>query len=162
MKKIASMAVASLILLQLLIPSYAASDRTEISNEGSTSMQISTTATAEYILSFPADVVIPWESATSTVGTVKAEKLLIAPSMAVQVQVNSQNGYALVHDTSRIPYALLVDKTDANSMAFYAGEYGKTKQLDVTVQPDAWAKAASGTHQDKLTFVVSYVAKNSI
>ncbi len=157
MKKFASLAVASLLIIQLLIPAFAASAETKVSSEGSASMKISTSTTAEYTLSFPADITIPWESATCNIGEVKAVKMLVEPKMAVLVDVTSQNDFKLIHETSAIPYTLLAAGAQANQFSFGAGDIGKTVPLSVQISPEAWANAASGKHNDKLTFTVHYV-----
>lgn len=160
MKKFASLAIVALLILELFIPSFAADTKTEVSAEGSASMEISTTATAEYTLSFPADMTIPWESEEYAIGAVTAEKMLIAPDKVVRVEVMSQNDFKLIHETDKtqsIAYTLLTQDTANTQLEFGPGTVGKSVPLSVQITPDAWAQAASGKHNDRLTFVVSYI-----
>lgn len=157
MKKFASVAVASILMMQLLIPSFAASEKTAISSEGSTSMKISTSTTVGYTLSFPADITIPWETPECAIGEVEAVEMRVEPNMAVLVDVTSQNDFKLIHETSTIPYSLLAANKETKQFSFGPGDVGKSVPLSVQISPDAWAKAAAGKHNDKLTFTVSYV-----
>ncbi len=122
---------------------------------GPQSMEISTQATqAEYELSFPADIEIPWMSQSADIGEVKAEKMLIEPGKTVKVSVSSQNGYKLVNQldtTKSIGYTLIV-----SDIAFMPGDYGKSFPLSVEVENGQWLQASSGRHSDILTFTAEY------
>lgn len=146
MKKALSAGLALVMLLLCIVPTFALEQ----------SMEISTKAEVDYVLSFPADVEIPWMTASMGIGEVKAEKMLIEPAKKVKVSVSSENDYKLVNssDSKRtIEYALL----GAEDISFFPGEYGKAIPLSVSVTEAQWLQAASGRHSDILTFTIEYV-----
>ena len=145
MKKALSAGLALVMLLLCVIPTIALEQ----------SMEISTKAEVDYVLSFPADVEIPWMTDTMGIGEVKAEKMLIEPAKTVKVSVSSENDYKLVNasDSKRtIAYALM----GAEDISFFPGEYGKAIPLSVSVTEAQWLQAASGRHSDILTFTIEY------
>ncbi len=146
MKKALSAGLALVMLLLCIVPTFALEQ----------SMEISTKADVDYVLSFPADVEIPWMTASMGIGEVKAEKMLIEPAKKVKVSVSSENDYKLVNssDSKRtIEYALL----GAEDISFFPGEYGKAIPLSVSVTEAQWLQAASGRHSDILTFTIEYI-----
>lgn len=145
MKKVLSAYLAVLTLLLCFTPVFAADQ----------SMEISTKPEVDYILSFPADVEIPWMTDTMGIGEVKAEKMLIAPTKTVKVSVTSENDCKLVNsaDSNRtIAYEL----GGHENIAFLPGDYGRAFPLAVTISQVQWLKAASGKHSDVLTFTIEY------
>ncbi len=151
MKKALSAGLALLMLLLCLVPAFAAEQ----------SMEISTKAEVDYVLSFPADVEIPWMTDTMGIGEVKAVKMLIEPAKTVKVSVSSENDYKLVNanDSQRtIAYALTVANipTGYENITFFPGDYGKAFPLSVSVTEAQWLQAASGRHSDILTFTIEY------
>ncbi len=151
MKKALSAGVALLMLLLCVIPVCGAQQ----------SIEISTVAQVEYLLSFPADVEIPWLTDSMPIGEVIAEKMLIEPAKVIKVSVSSENGYKLVNsaDSERsIAYTLLGHE----SIVYLPGDYGKTFPLSVDVSQAQWLQAASGRHSDILTFTVEYVDADQI
>lgn len=145
MKKALSAYLAVLLLLLCVTSAFAADQ----------SMEISTKPEVDYILSFPADVEIPWMTDTMGIGEVKAEKMLIAPSKTVKVSVISENDCKLVNsaDSNRtIAYEL----SGHENIAFLPGDYGRAFPLAVTISQVQWLKAASGKHSDVLTFTIEY------
>lgn len=148
MKKALSAGLALLMLLLCIVPAFAVEG-------GSQSMVISTKAEVDYVLSFPADVEIPWMTDTMGIGEVKAVKMLIEPSKVVLVSVASENDYKLVNtvDAQRtIAYGL----EGHENIAFLPGDYGKAFPLSVSVTEAQWLQAASGRHSDILTFTIEY------
>lgn len=138
------------VLLALcIIPAFAAGQSMEISTK---------TDKVEYELSFPADIEIPWQTATSVIGEVVATKMLIEPGKKVAVSVASQNNYKLLNteDASKsIEYTLVYD-----DISFLPGDYGESFALTVEVEDDQWLSAASGKHSDILTFTAEYTDAN--
>ena len=145
MKKIFSAGLAVVMLTLCVTPVFA----------GNQSMEISTKADrAEYELTYPADIEIPWQTTAIDIGEVTATKMLIEPDKMVKVSVSSQNNYNLVNEADSeksIAYSLLVD-----NISFFPGDYGESFTLSVEVEDDEWLYAASGKHSDILTFTAEY------
>lgn len=122
---------------------------------GSQSMEISTSADrAEYELTYPADIEIPWQTTAMDIGEVTATKMLIEPGKMVKVSVSSQNEFKLVNEKDgekTIAYSLLSD-----DISFFPGDYGESFTLSVEVEDNEWLHAASGKHSDILTFTAEY------
>ncbi len=151
MKKALSAGLALLMLLLCIVPTFALEQ----------SMEISTKADVDYVLSFPADVEIPWMTDTMGIGEVKAVKMLIEPAKTVKVSVSSENDYKLVNtdDSQRtIAYGLTIENipTGYENITFFPGDYGKAFPLAVSVTEAQWLQAASGRHSDILTFTIEY------
>lgn len=145
MKKALSAGLALLMLLLCIVPTFALEQ----------SMEISTKAEVDYVLSFPADMEIPWMTDSMGIGEVKAVKMLIEPAKTVKVSVASENDYKLVNevDSQRtIAYGL----EGHENIAFFPGDYGKAFPLAVSVTEAQWLQAASGRHSDILTFTIEY------
>ena len=145
MKKIFSAGLAVVILTLCVTPVFA----------GNQSMEISTKADrAEYELSYPADIEIPWQTTAIDIGEVTATKMLIEPDKMVKVSVSSQNEFKLVNEADSeksIAYSLLV-----GNISFFPGDYGESFTLSVEVEDNEWLHAASGKHSDILTFTAEY------
>ena len=145
MKKIFSAGLAVVMLTLCVTPVFA----------GNQSMEISTKADrAEYELSYPADIEIPWQTTAMDIGKVTATKMLIEPDKMVKVSVSSQNEFKLVNEADSeksIAYSLLV-----GNISFFPGDYGESFTLSVEVEDDEWLYAASGKHSDILTFTAEY------
>lgn len=145
MKKIFSAGLAVVMLTLCVTPVFA----------GNQSMEISTKADrAEYELSYPADIEIPWQTTAMDIGEVTATKMLIEPDKMVKVSVSSQNEFKLVNEADSektIAYSLLV-----GNISFFPGDYGESFTLSVEVEDDEWLYAASGKHSDILTFTAEY------
>lgn len=145
MKKFFSVGLAIVMLTLCVTPVFA----------GSQSMEISTKADrAEYELSYPADIEIPWQTTAMDIGEVTATKMLIEPDKMVKVSVSSQNEFKLVNEADSektIAYSLLV-----GNISFFPGDYGESFTLSVEVVDDEWLYAASGKHSDILTFTAEY------
>lgn len=145
MKKFFSVGLAIVMLMLCITPVFA----------GSQSMEISTKADrAEYELSYPADIEIPWQTTAMDIGEVTATKMLIEPDKMVKVSVSSQNEFKLVNEADSektIAYSLLV-----GNISFFPGDYGESFTLSVEVVDDEWLYAASGKHSDILTFTAEY------
>lgn len=145
MKKIFSAGLAVVMLMLCITPVFA----------GGQSMEISTKAArAEYELSYPADIEIPWQTTAMDIGEVTATKMLIEPDKMVKVSVSSQNEFKLVNEADSektIAYSLLV-----GNISFFPGDYGESFTLSVEVVDDEWLYAASGKHSDILTFTAEY------
>lgn len=149
MKKALSAGLALVMLLLCVTPVFAVEDSSQ-------SMEISTKADVDYVLSFPADVEIPWMTDTMGIGEVKAEKMLIEYNKTVKISVTSQNDCRLVNvdDPQRvIAYSL----AGHENISFLPGDYGKAFPLAVSVTEMQWLQAASGRHSDILTFTIEYV-----
>lgn len=143
MKKFLSVGLSLAMLVLVTVPAFAQS------------MQITTKCTADYQLSYPADMEIPWESPETAIGEIRAEKMLIEPQAIVEVTVASANGYKLVNTADgqkSITYTL----TGTESVLFAPGSVGTAFPLAVVIDEDAWATAASGEHKDVLTFTAEY------
>lgn len=145
MKKFFSVGLAIVMLILCVTPVLA----------GSQSMEISTSADrAEYELTYPADIEIPWQTTAMDIGEVTATKMLIEPGKMVKVSVSSQNEFKLVNEKDgekTIEYSLLSD-----DISFFPGDYGESFTLSVEVEDDEWLHAASGKHSDILTFTAEY------
>ncbi|MBQ3523746.1 MAG: hypothetical protein IJA43_04745 [Clostridia bacterium] len=145
MKKFFSVGLAIVMLILCITPVLA----------GSQSMEISTSADrAEYELTYPADIEIPWQTTAMDIGEVTATKMLIEPGKMVKVSVSSQNEFKLVNEKDgekTIAYSLLSD-----DISFFPGDYGESFTLSVEVEDDEWLHAASGKHSDILTFTAEY------
>lgn len=145
MKKIFSAGLAVVMLTLCVTPVFA----------GNQSMEISTKADrAEYELSYPADIEIPWQTTAMDIGEVTATKMLIEPDKMVKVSVSSQNEFKLVNEADSeksIAYSLLV-----GNISFFPGDYGESFTLSVEVEDNEWLHAASGKHSDILTFTAEY------
>ena len=145
MKKFFSVGLAIVMLILCITPVLA----------GSQSMEISTSADrAEYELTYPADIEIPWQTTAMDIGEVTATKMLIEPGKMVKVSVSSQNEFKLVNEKDgekTIAYSLLSD-----DISFFPGDYGESFTLSVEVEDDEWLYAASGKHSDILTFTAEY------
>ena len=145
MKKFFSVGLAFVMLILCVTPVLA----------GSQSMEISTSADrAEYELTYPADIEIPWQTTAMDIGEVTATKMLIEPGKMVKVSVSSQNEFKLVNEKDgekTIAYSLLSD-----DISFFPGDYGESFTLSVEVEDDEWLYAASGKHSDILTFTAEY------
>lgn len=145
MKKIFSAGLAVVMLTLCVTPVFA----------GNQSMEISTKADrAEYELSYPADIEIPWQTTAIDIGEVTATKMLIEPDKMVKVSVSSQNEFKLVNEADSeksIAYSLLV-----GNISFFPGDYGESFTLSVEVEDNEWLHAASGKHSDILTFTAEY------
>lgn len=146
MKRIFSVGLAIVMVILCITPVLA----------GSQSMEISTKAErAEYELSYPADIEIPWQTTAMDIGEVTATKMLIEPGKKVVVSISSQNDYNLVNSidsTKAIAYSLLNE-----DISFFPGDYGESFTLSVEVEDDEWLRAASGKHSDILTFTAEYI-----
>ena len=145
MKKFLSVVFALILVSVCVLPAFA------------DSMTISTGSgvTDEYQLTFPADTDIPWESPSYALGSVTATVMRLSPGKTVKVSVASANDYNLVSTTSassKIAYTL----TGAYAIAFFAGDYGKSFPLSVSIADAQWQQAASGEHTDVLTFTAEY------
>ena len=145
MKKFLSVVFALILVSVCVLPAFA------------DSMTISTGSgvTDEYQLTFPADTDIPWESPSYALGSVTATVMRLSPGKTVKVSVASANDYNLVSTTSassKIAYTL----TGADAIAFFAGDYGKSFPLSVSIAAAQWPQAASGEHTDVLTFTAEY------
>ena len=145
MKKFLSVVFALILVSVCVLPAFA------------DSMTISTGSgvTDEYQLTFPADTDIPWESPSYALGSVTATVMRLSPGKTVKVSVASANDYNLVSTTSassKIAYIL----TGADAIAFFAGDYGKSFPLSVSIAAAQWQQAASGEHTDVLTFTAEY------
>lgn len=145
MKKFLSVVFALILVSVCVLPAFA------------DSMTISTGSgvTDEYQLAFPADTDIPWESPSYALGSVTATVMRLSPGKTVKVSVASANDYNLVSTTSassKIAYTL----TGADAIAFFAGDYGKSFPLSVSIAAAQWQQAASGEHTDVLTFTAEY------
>ena len=141
MKKFLSVVFALILVSVCVLPAFASS------------MTISTGSgvTDEYQLAFPADTNIPWESSSYALGSVTATVMRLSPDKKVKVSVASANDYNLVSttsDSSKIAYTL----TGADTIVFFAGDYGKDCPLSVSIADAQWQQAASGEHTDVLTF----------
>lgn len=141
MKKFLSVVFALILVSVCVLPAFA------------DSMTISTGSgvTDEYQLTFPADTNIPWESSSYALGSVTATVMRLSPDKKVKVSVASANDYNLVSTasaSSKIAYTL----TDADTIVFFAGDYGKDCPLSVSIADAQWQQAASGEHTDVLTF----------
>ena len=145
MKKFFSVGLAIVMLILCITPVLA----------GSQSMEISTSADrAEYELTYPADIEIPWQTTAMDIGEVTATKMLIEPGKMVKVSVSSQNEFKLVNEKDgekTIAYSLLSD-----DISFFPGDYGESFTLSVEVEDNEWLHAASGKHSDILTFTAEY------
>ena len=145
MKKIFSAGLAVVILTLCVTPVFA----------GGQSMEISTKADrAEYELSYPADIEIPWQTIAMDIGEVTATKMLIEPDKMVKVSVSSQNEFKLVNEADSektIAYSLL-----SEDISFFPGDYGESFTLSVEVEDNEWLHAASGKHSDILTLTAEY------
>ena len=145
MKKFFSVGLAIVMLILCVTPVFA----------GGQSMEISTSADrAEYELTYPADIEIPWQTTAMDIGEVTATKMLIEPGKMVKVSVSSQNEFKLVNEKDgekTIAYSLLSD-----DISFFPGDYGESFTLSVEVEDDEWLHAASGKHSDILTFTAEY------
>lgn len=145
MKKFFSVGLVIVMLILCVTPVLA----------GSQSMEISTSADrAEYELTYPADIEIPWQTTAMDIGEVTATKMLIEPGKMVKVSVSSQNEFKLVNEKDgekTIAYSLLSD-----DISFFPGDYGESFTLSVEVEDDEWLHAASGKHSDILTFTAEY------
>lgn len=162
MKKCATLALTGLLMLALLLPSFAAVTPTEVTTPGATaSVEISTRAdTASYTISFPADVKIPWEVNTQEIGNVVAKKLLLSPSSELVISVTSANDFKLIHEqdaTKSIAYTLKVENEEKTSFRFGPGDLGKSVPLAVQIQNTEWNKAYAGKYADRLVFQIDYV-----
>ena len=145
MKKFLSVVFALILVSVCVLPAFA------------NSMTISTGSgvTDESQLTFPADTDIPWESPSYALGSVTATVMRLSPGKTVKVSVASANDYNLVSTTSassKIAYTL----TGADAIAFFAGDYGKSFPLSVSIADAQWQQAASGEHTDVLTFTAEY------
>ena len=145
MKKFLAVVFALILVSVCVLPAFA------------DSMTISTGSgvTDEYQLTFPADTDIPWESSSYALGSVTATVMRLSPGKTVKVSVASANDYSLVSTTSassKIAYTL----TGADAIAFFAGDYGKSFPLSVSIADAQWQQAASGEHTDVLTFTAEY------
>ena len=145
MKKFLSVVFALILVSVCVLPAFA------------NSMTISTGSgvTDEYQLTFPADTDIPWESPSYALGSVTATVMRLSPGKTVKVSVASANDYNLVSTTSassKIAYTL----KGADAIAFFAGDYGKSFPLSVSIADSQWQQAASGEHTDVLTFTAEY------
>lgn len=145
MKKFLSVVFALILISVCVLPAFA------------DSMTISTGSgvTDDYQLTFPADTDIPWESSSYALGSVTATVMRLSPGKTVKVSVVSANDYSLVSTTSassKIAYTL----TGADAIAFFAGDYGKSFPLSVSIADAQWQQAASGVHTDVLTFTAEY------
>lgn len=141
MKKFLSVVFALILVSVCVLPAFA------------DSMTISTGSgvTDEYQLAFPADTNIPWESSSYALGSVTATVMRLSPDKKVKVSVASANDYNLVSTasaSSKIAYTL----TGADTIVFFAGDYGKDCPLSVSIADAQWQQAASGEHTDVLTF----------
>ncbi len=145
MKRLFSAGLAIIMLILCITPVFA----------GSQSMEISTKADrAEYELTYPADIEIPWQTTAMDIGEVTATKMLIEPGKMVAVSVSSQNNYNLVNEADSeksIAYSLV-----SENISFFPGDYGESFTLSVEVEDDEWLYAASGKHSDILTFTAEY------
>ena len=145
MKKLFSLSLAIVMLILCITPAFAFSQSMEISTS---------TDTPEYELSFPADIEIPWQSSSTLIGQVKAEKMLIEPDKKVAVTISSQNDFNLLNvrdNTKAIEYTLVYD-----NISFFPGDYGESFSLTVEIENEEWLYAASGRHSDILTFTAEY------
>lgn len=145
MKKIFSIGLAVVMFILCVTPVLAVSQSMEISTK---------TDKAEYELTYPADIEIPWQTNTMDIGKVTATKMLIEPNKMVTISVSSENNFKLVNEANN-------DKTIAYSLhskdiSFFPGDYGESFTLSVEVEDAEWLRAASGKHSDMLTFTAEY------
>ena len=146
MKKIISITLVCLMLLMLIIPSFA-DDK---------SMTISTSRDEDaFELTYPIDTKIPWQSDEFLIGSVKATVLSLSNDKCVSVAVSSQNDLNLIHKTdlkSKIQYSLV----GSENILFLPGDYEKEFPLTVKISKSEWNKANSGEYNDVLTFTANY------
>ena len=145
MKKFLSVVFALILISVCVLPAFA----------DSITISTGSGVTDEYQLTFPADTDIPWESSSYALGSVTATVMRLSPGKTVKVSVVSANDYSLVSTTSassKIAYTL----TGADAIAFFAGDYGKSFPLSVSIADAQWQQAASGEHTDVLTFTAEY------
>ena len=145
MKKIFSVGLALVMLVLCITPVFANPQSIEISTKADR---------AEYELTYPADIEIPWQTTTMVIGEVKADRMLIEPDKMVAVSISSHNDFNLVNEadsTKTIAYSLL-----SEDISFFPGDYGKSFALSVEVEDNEWLHAAAGKHSDILTFTAEY------
>ena len=145
MKKFLSVVFALILVSVCVLPAFA----------DSITISTGSGVTDEYQLTFPADTDIPWESPSYALGSVTATIMRLSPGKTVKVSVASANDYNLVSttsDSSKIAYTL----TGADAIGFFAGDYGKSFPLSVSIADAQWQQAASGEHTDVLTFTAEY------
>ncbi|MBO5943810.1 MAG: hypothetical protein J6Q50_00775 [Clostridia bacterium] len=145
MKKFFSVGLAIVMLTLCITPVFANPQSIEISTKADR---------AEYELTYPADIEIPWQTTAIGIGEVTATKMLIEPGKMVKVTVASQNNFNLVNEadsTKTIEYSL-----QNEDISFFPGDYGESFTLSVEIEDDEWLHAASGKHSDILTFTAEY------
>lgn len=154
MKKFLSVLVAvTVIALSCLLPVSAG---TVTPSEPIGGSEISATRTEDIAVTYPADIVIPWNTEGDfEIGTISAEKMVIAIDKKVVIYVVSQNDCALVGDGGSIPYTL----GGADAVEFTVVNDDSVFPLTVNVAKEDWDAANAGDYSDILTFTLDYVTK---
>ncbi|MCH5190673.1 MAG: hypothetical protein J1F23_00770 [Oscillospiraceae bacterium] len=154
MKKFLSVLVAvTVIALSCLLPVSAG---TATPSEPTGGSEIYAERTEDISVTYPADVEIPWNTEGDfEIGTIYAERMVIAAHKKVVISVTSQNDCALVGDGGSIPYTL----GGADAIEFTVVNDTTVFPLNVNVAKEDWNAAPAGDYSDILTFTLSYVEK---
>lgn len=115
---------------------------------------ITTTIEPSYIVEIPDSVSIPFNSNTTSLGTIKATKLQIEPNKTISVSAKAGSLLNQVDKTSMIPYKIM--NGDAEFSSIVLADLNTKAGLTVDVTSAAWNSAPAGNYSGTITFTVSY------
>ncbi len=158
MKKVISIALALVMMLAICVPAFAA-DLTQKPSEASDiiistdTKDINGNDAEQYIVTIPADTVIPWGEAETDVSySVEAH---LTRNNRVKVTVAGSGAMKTVDGAYELAYTLNggVDFTTATANVYPAADV----ELKVLVSDDAWNYAVVEEYSDILTYTSSIV-----
>jgi len=159
MKKVISIALALVMMLAICVPAFAA-DLTQKPSEASDiiistdTKDINGNDAEQYIVTIPADTVIPWGEAETDVSySIEAH---LTRNNRVNVTVAGNGAMATADGAYSLAYTLDggVDYTTATANVYPAADV----ELKVLVSADAWNYAVVEEYKDTLTYTSSIVA----
>jgi len=123
---------------------------------------ISTEIDPAYIVTIPADLVVPYGQENTAFGAVELVSAKLEPDKCVKVTLITDNLLENKADTSKtIAYTIHEGTVESVGDVFTFGRYfaaGDETDLTVGITQDAWNSAYAGQYDDTVTFQIEYVA----
>ncbi len=159
MKKVLSILLAATLIFAVCVPAFAAELTEKPSQSGDVIIKTSTDDengddAAKYVVTIPADTVIPWgQTATDVSYTVESH---LTRANVVKVTVAGSGEMATADDAYTLAYALDgATEYTADAPVVYPAA---TQTLNVLITADAWNYAVVEEYSDVLTYTAELVA----